>query len=32
MPLGVNEVFIASDIERLTQTYDTLHDSPNCTD
>ena len=28
MPLEVNEVFIAPDIERLTQTYDTLQNSP----
>ena len=26
MSLQVNEVFIAPDIEKLTQTYDTLHD------
>ena len=26
--LEVNEVFIVPDIERLTQTYDTLHDLP----
>ena len=26
MPLEVNEIFIAPDIERLAQTYDTLHD------
>ena len=28
MPLEVNEVFTALDIERLMQTYDTLHESP----
>ena len=28
MPLEVNEVFIAPDIERLTEIYDTLHDLP----
>ena len=28
-PVEVNEVIIASHIERLTQAYDTLHDPPN---
>ena len=28
MLLEVNEVFIAPDIEKLMQTYHTLHDSP----
>ena len=27
-PLEVNEVVITSDIERLAQAYDTLHDPP----
>ena len=28
MPLEMNEVFIAPNIEKLMQTYDTLHDLP----
>ena len=28
MPLEANEVFIAPDIGRLSQTYNTLHGSP----
>ena len=28
VPVEVNVVVIVSDIERLTQAYDTLHDSP----
>ena len=28
MPLELNEFFIVPDIEKLMQTYDTLHDSP----
>ena len=31
MPLKVNEVFIAPNIEKLTQNYDTLHDMGNYT-
>ena len=26
--IEVNEIFIAPDIEKLTETYDTLHDLP----
>ena len=28
MPLEVNEIFIAPNIEKLMQTYDALHDLP----